>query len=174
MDLADLLFIDVEASGLAPDSYPIEVGWADIEGRTGAVLIKPADAWTYWDEEAERLHCISRVRLAEKGMAVDAAAILAATVFAGRTLISDSPGYDERWLAKLFDEANLPIPKLTHAQSLIQGIASDLKRTQLDWILAVEQANSLVPAIHRAVPDALNLATAIRLFAGNRFKNSTL
>ncbi|TAN58924.1 MAG: hypothetical protein EPN20_15730 [Magnetospirillum sp.] len=168
MDLSELLFVDVEASGLAPESYPIEVGWADLDGKTGSILIRPALGWTHWDSDAELMHCISRARLAEKGTDPTVAAKHVAEIFKDRTLISDSPDYDGRWLAKLFGVADLTPPRLTHARSLIQGIASDLKRTQLDWTLALEQADNLAPVLHRAAADALNMATAVRLFTQGR------
>jgi len=51
-------FLDVEASGLGPDSFPIEIGWAILGGPAGSVLIKPAPDWSQdaWDETAEDLH----------------------------------------------------------------------------------------------------------------------
>jgi hypothetical protein len=47
------VFLDFEASSLAKDSYPIEVGWV-FEGGTGAEswLIRPAPDWTDWDPNA--------------------------------------------------------------------------------------------------------------------------
>ena len=51
--------IDLEASGLGAESYPIELGWALPDtGAVGAVLIAPPDAWTSrdWDPEIGRAH----------------------------------------------------------------------------------------------------------------------
>lgn len=45
-------FFDVEASSLAPDSFPIEVGWAvvgaDLTITSDAILIVPQADWTDW------------------------------------------------------------------------------------------------------------------------------
>jgi len=56
--------IDVEASGFGPMSYPIEIGIAMESGKRYSILILPADEWTYWDEEAEKVHLITRDTLA--------------------------------------------------------------------------------------------------------------
>lgn len=163
IDIGSHLFIDVEASGLGPTSYPIEIGWADLDGRTGSVLIRPAASWTYWDEEAELLHCISRAELAEKGLTASAASRLVAETFAGRILVSDSPGWDGHWLAMLFGETTLPVPVLTHLQDLADRISAGPGGSHLSWAVAKERADDIAPPLHRAAPDALNMATAIRL-----------
>lgn len=55
-----LVFADIEASGLQYLSYPIEVGWAWVEGshvEARSILIKPTNEWmrwqTGWSEDAE-------------------------------------------------------------------------------------------------------------------------
>ncbi len=63
-----IAFLDFEASGLGPDSYPIEVAWGffGIE-TTFSYLIRPAEHWTDWDPVAEDLHELSRATLFEAG-----------------------------------------------------------------------------------------------------------
>lgn len=59
--------IDVEASGLGPLSYPIEIGVAMVPGQRYSVLVVPAEDWVWWDDQAERIHGISRQTLVEHG-----------------------------------------------------------------------------------------------------------
>lgn len=39
-----IAFVDFEASALE-SSYPIEIGWARLDGIVGAALIRPHDDW---------------------------------------------------------------------------------------------------------------------------------
>lgn len=68
----NLLFLDIEASGLRRGSFPIEVGVAwlsivDIGSR--AELIEPAPHWnrSSWSPDSEAVHGISRGVLACRG-----------------------------------------------------------------------------------------------------------
>lgn len=104
----DLICIDLEASGLGPQSYPIEVAWKD--GRSGeqdAFLIDPAtvEGWTYWDEFAEELHGIDINDLAEGGLSVVAAARRLNQALAGKVVYSDASEFDRFWLTRLFEAA---------------------------------------------------------------------
>lgn len=66
-----LIVIDFEASGLGPETFPIEVGiacWRDraADIQTWSTLIKPTEEWSAnrpWLEEAEGIHSISRAEL---------------------------------------------------------------------------------------------------------------
>jgi len=40
-----LRFIDSEASGLLPGSFPIEIAWVDESGQGESHLIRPAIGW---------------------------------------------------------------------------------------------------------------------------------
>ena len=62
--------IDLEASGLASNSYPIEVGLALAPGNRFCSLIKPVDEWEHWDQQAESVHGISRDILLKMGRPV--------------------------------------------------------------------------------------------------------
>jgi len=45
--------IDIGASGLHPDSYPIEIAIL-IDGKTHEWLIKSLDSWEHWDPNLVR------------------------------------------------------------------------------------------------------------------------
>lgn len=60
------LFIDFEASGIAPDCYPIEV--AVVSGETSFTsLIKPARYWTHWSFDAQDMHGLTQDQLRQQG-----------------------------------------------------------------------------------------------------------
>lgn len=94
-------FLDVEASGIHPESYPIEVGICG-PGYEFSHLIKPVDAWTYWDSNAEDLHGISREMLQEDGAEAGWLCQKLNHDLAGKTLWADS-NYDAWWLETLFE-----------------------------------------------------------------------
>ena len=99
--------IDLEASGFGRGSYPIEVGIAMDDGSVHALLIKPAESWTHWNEEAEAIHGISRDYLETHGKTVREVAIFLNDLCSGLTLYSDAWSFDSSWLGRLFDEAEI-------------------------------------------------------------------
>src|SRR5690348_5910657 len=99
------VFVDCEASGLGPASYPIEAGWAFV-GAAGEIvkeahLIAPTAEWlgsAGWNPDAEKIHGISREQLAAEGAhPLDVARAMNAALD-GRTVHSDAPELDWFWL----------------------------------------------------------------------------
>jgi len=102
----DLICIDLEASGLGPQSYPIEIAWKDAtSGEQDSFLIDPetTEGWLYWDEFAEELHGIDRQELVDKGLSVTAAVRRLNEKLKGRMVVSDAWEFDRFWLSRLFD-----------------------------------------------------------------------
>ena len=99
--MPEVNLIDVEASGLDNDSYPIEIAiW--IGGAMHSWLIQPEPEWTHWDEVAEGLHGISREQLRREGKPVHLVADELNRLCAGATLYSDAPAWDGEWVRTLF------------------------------------------------------------------------
>ncbi len=142
--------IDVEASGFGLGSYPIEVGVALADGKTHCFLIKPEPRWTHWDPKAEQAHGISREILANHGKSPYQVADSLNELLAGQTLYSDAWGYDNTWIALLFDAAELPQTfKVAQLQGLFQEAHYDLWNpayTRLQQELGISR--------HRASSDA--------------------
>lgn len=103
------LFFDLEASGLHPASYPIEVAWsppdsAQIESR----LIRPDASWgDHWDFNAQDLHGIRRAQLFELGRPCREIAQRMNEQLAGHTIYSDCISWDRFWLLMLFESAEI-------------------------------------------------------------------
>ncbi|WP_020408710.1 hypothetical protein [Hahella ganghwensis] len=99
--------IDIEASGLHFDSYPIEVAVL-VNGKTKSWLIKPEPGWVYWCDIAESIHGITREMLHKEGLpAIQVARELSA--FMNETkepLYSDAVRWDSDWVDTLYLAAN--------------------------------------------------------------------
>lgn len=103
-----MYIIDVEASGLDPESYPIQIGWqhrADL-GKFGEILISPHADWVFWSKDAELIHNIPRERLSD-GMEISEACHLLNNAFGSSTVYSDAVQADGFWLGRLFSAANI-------------------------------------------------------------------
>jgi len=112
--------LDVEASGLGHNSYPIEVGFALPNGQTFCTLIRPQPEWTHWDPKAEHMHHIPRALLFEKGRSASEVARLLNAELMERTVYSDGWANDYSWLGALFEVADLsPSFKLENLRALL-------------------------------------------------------
>ncbi|MGV6819462.1 MAG: hypothetical protein ACWA5T_03070 [Parvularcula sp.] len=162
-----IAFIDVEASGLGPNSWPIEVGWGFVGTDPRAVLIKPADSWSMvaWEKSAEALHRISPIQLVTEGKKPIEAALGLNAALAGAQVYSDAPDYDSFWLFRLYDAAGIkPNFRLFDLGDLLRPIWEGEPAELVDL------ASAEAPHIHRAAADvrhlqkmyeiALNLKTA--------------
>ena len=101
--MSTINIIDIEASGLHFDSYPIEVAIL-IEEEVHSWLIKPEENWRYWNKTAESLHGITRDILQTEGKSVFFVAgelnrLLKNT---NGILYSDAVNWDGDWLNTLF------------------------------------------------------------------------
>lgn len=112
-------FVDVEASGLGPSGFPVEVGWASPEWhmdgtcsiRLRSVLVKPTAEWLAgpgaWDPNAEWMHGLSREDLLRDGLEPATLCDLLDTEFSGRRVHTDTGGggMDDLWIALLYEAA---------------------------------------------------------------------
>jgi hypothetical protein len=107
-----LLFFDVEASSLGKCSFPIEIGWCNVDGLGEAHLIRPNPDWTEWSPASERIHGISREQLAAEGEPVGLVARRAAAALAneGHAVLSDAVTYDQTWLDRLLAAGGSGVP----------------------------------------------------------------
>lgn len=152
-----LVFLDFEASSLSPESWPIEIGWAWVEGDAvlgGSALIAPRPDWplSAWWPEAERVHGIPLAEVLAGARAEDVAAMTDA--FAGCELVSDNPVWEQRWLDRLrAGRPPIPVRRLRHAvQARMHPYEADHFRCAL---LRAEPR-------HRAGPDTAQVAEAWR------------
>lgn len=118
-----MIILDIEASGLGDESYPIEVAWINRANcsRWDSFLIRPAEGWTHWDAVAEQLHGIPRETLFEQGLDVEEAVGRLDEALAGETVYSDGVQSDRPWMMRLYRAAGrgkLSF-RFAHLQSLL-------------------------------------------------------
>lgn len=112
--LSGAIFLDLEASSLAPDGWPIEIGltWIDEldELVTWSSLIRPHPSWsnTAWCADAEAIHRLTRADLLTARSAEDVATEANAMI-EGRLMISDGRKADTRWLDQFLASAGRPL-----------------------------------------------------------------
>ena len=154
--------LDIEASGFGKQSWPIEIGWALSDGRTGCLLVRPPSHWTHWDEGAERVHGIDRRTLAEHGREPVEVALRLNAELGGTTVYCDGWGHDYPWLARLYDEAGLaPAFRLEPAARLFgETLLAQLDEAHKDAFA------ELAVTRHRASNDARALQRALQKLEG--------
>ncbi|MCF5167101.1 hypothetical protein GIW45_24305 [Pseudomonas congelans] len=145
-------FVDFEASGIAPDSYPIEVAVVSSETSFSS-LIKPVRYWTHWSFDAQDMHGISQDQLHQEGDTPVAVARSMNQLFTGQVLCSDSP-QDSFWFDVLFEAADLtPTFELKPLEVFVgREVASEIYR------------RLPTTRYHQALNDAIALMNACRAF----------
>lgn len=152
----ELICIDLEASGLGAQSYPIEVAWKnDLTGEQDSFLIDPdtAEGWLYWDEYAEEMHGIEREELNKQGLDIISACKRLNEKLKDKTLISDAVEFDLFWLTRLFEATGI---KPMFEMAGLDRILSSEQRIQFGF-LAKAQARK-----HRALEDVEDIITCIK------------
>lgn len=162
-----LAFLDFEASSLGKDSYPIEVAWVFVDGRSESHLIRPAPHWRDWDPRAEQLHGIGRAVLEAEGEPYAVVARRVLQALSGRPVVASAPSWDGKWLSVLLRSGGLPRHALRLGDSrkaLVDAAARALEgkvepgvRAGLAAGLArrVRAEYARHPPRHRALEDAL-------------------
>ena len=145
-------FVDFEASGIAPDSYPIEVAVVYPGGEYQA-LIQPAAYWDHWSYDAQDMHQMTREQLVSEGTPVVHVAKRMNELFDGKTLCSDNPA-DCFWLDVLYEAA---------------GIEATFEVKPLDLFVGREVASEILRGLpvrkgHRALQDAQELRSAVESY----------
>jgi hypothetical protein len=141
------LFMDFEASGLSPKSYPIQVAWSAPDGSvTECWSIEPATAYGWaleeaWDASAERVHGIPFTTLREQGKP---AALIAARMneqLRNQTVYVDGGAYDRVWCEQLFAAAGLQQQfVIGEYWDLILDILPPSQTRQSGWQYALQDA----------------------------------
>lgn len=160
--MAKIAFIDLEASGLGADSWPIEVGWCFPQGDPSAHLIRTAKDWrdTAWDPNAEALHGISREVLARSGEEPKAVCAALNDALSGVKVYSDAPDWDGYWLYRLYQAANMRQAfELWDFRELFENLSVTAMKE------AAVEASKVAPHRHRASDDVLHMQTLFALVA---------
>lgn len=150
---ATALFLDLEASGLHPDSYPVEIGIFGEAGSSYQRLIKPVDYWQYWSHDAQDLHQIDRQQLIDEGTPTSLVVQELNALFAGKILWAES-NMDMLWMEVLFEAAGCE--QLFEVRNLMNALP------EAQWQAFRGHRTSRVA--HRALEDAKHLSQAWAAF----------
>ena len=154
--------IDIEASGLSCNSYPIEIGIVLPSGDSYCSLIKPARYWTDWCRDAENVHGISREELVCHGKEPRVVAEQLNALLAISTVYCDCWTLDYPWLIKLYQQAG--IEKTFTLRDIIYTLNEELYQQLPDTKGQIFA--SLQIKRHRATNDARVLQLAYQALTG--------
>lgn len=161
----DVIIIDVEASGLHIDSYPVEMA-VYVAGNVHSWLIRPEKNWQFWDRNAENLHGIKREFLVREGRLARHVADELNDVLSDTNglLYSDAAEWDSDWIQTLFTTVGaIPQFHILPVQDLLSD--TEYKRFQFK---VDELANTELYRRHRAGEDVKLIATALVDILGSK------
>ena len=169
----DVFCIDIEASGLDPASYPIEIALVDVmTSEVRSWLIRPTERWLglgVWQTSAEALHGLSLDRLMIEGLPVEIVAEQLTRTVQGRCVLSDHLDSDRKWLHDLYHAvgiATLPF-LLQNFYVFAKQVASAAgRRFEVAFTKVEAEAWQRFPIPHRAEPDAKRNAEMLRYLEG--------
>lgn len=156
-----IMTIDFEASCLPRhgQSFPIEIGVADLRGNARSWLIHPHVSWESWTwtAEAEALHGLTLEHVRLHGHDIDFVMADLAAAARGYRIVSDSE-LDTGWLETLACAAGRPVPwRIEHVTTLFDEL--DATAEEISAALAMTDRTSR--RRHRAGDDAGWLADLI-------------
>jgi hypothetical protein len=170
----EVVFLDIEASGLSSASFPIEIGWVlDDEAEFESLLVRPHESWDLdggWSGQSAVLHGIKPGMLMDGLAAADACTRLDELTH-GRLVVSDAPRQDDRWLGRLYGAAGRPKTWVAgDIERLYGGLAQEAGLGPAQATRLLTQIEQIHPSPHWAGPDALRLAKAARVLSNPVFR----
>lgn len=131
--MTSINIIDIEASGLHFDSYPIELAVL-IDGRAKSWLIKLEASWQYWCFTAESMHGITREALEKEGLSASQVVdeFVKCIESSNGMFYSDAAHWDADWMGTLFFAVN---------KSQLFHVGSIYDLLEKDQILRFDKAN---------------------------------
>jgi len=166
-------FLDIEASSLSMESYPIEIAWSDPEGNIEGHLIDPCaiEEWTDWDYNAQQIHGLSREQCRDEGVPPEwLCQRMSESIPAGEIVYADGGGFDESWIdvlfsvSPVFDRAPFRVAHSdTLMLTLLQKVEPDARKCWDLFDTLRVKARESVEGRHRAGVDVQYLIELWRL-----------
>lgn len=161
MDLP--IFLDVEASSLSGDSYPIEISWNFPSGEIECHLINPylyPREYDDWSPDAQACHGLSREYLMDRGEAPIFVVERMLDALSDQNVYSNAPGFDELWIRRLFSavDKNMSLQFMDTAL-LFNSFCPEPSQFEVE-------ARKRAGGIHRAAVDVKYLIELYRLCIG--------
>jgi hypothetical protein len=159
-----IAFIDFEASSLE-ESYPIEIGWARLDGVVGAWLIRPHDDWKSmkWAQDSAQVHGIVQELLGD-GLPRDEVLARAKAALSDCDCFSDAPEHDWTWMRMLSVDGRVDLKLLElPADALLMAVA---EKSGIAGAIAAQIVDRAMAAGgHSAAGDAAGLAAGFEILA---------
>ncbi len=157
-------FLDIEASSLNADSYPIEIAWSNAFGDIECHLINPdtVEIWTDWDFYAQdEIHGISKAMCHASGLhPQEICALMDQSIKSGEIIYADGGRYDENWVDVLYgagSECGFANFKIVHSDAvmlpLLKKIEPDNRKCWYLYEKLKAEARDFVKEQHRATVD---------------------
>lgn len=160
------LWIDIEASSLSVDSWPIEFGWCSSDLAASSFLIRPMERWNDWSIMSEMIHGISLDTLRDQGIDAAEAARRINAVCAGKQVLSDNPQSDQEWLSQLYHDVGMKQAFTLQDSRQLELMAATLAKLSPGEAQShTERVNMLFPHPHRAGPDCRREAARFLVLA---------
>lgn len=172
-----VIFVDVEASTLDTDTFPIEIGWSvDDEQDPPSFLIKPAPGWDSTDayQAGKACHGIPYVDLVAKGVHLLDIPGCLDKAWAGAILVSDNPQFDQNWVAQVYAELNRRSPWQMVELDVIFATLCQFAGVDRDEVVAIIRAADHMPRPHRAGGDALRMHKIVRMIVDPAWRTKIL
>jgi hypothetical protein len=171
----EVLFIDIEASGLSSASFPIEIGWVvDDEAEPESFLVSPHETWDFqsgWSAQSAAIHGITPAMLEEGGTLVEEACTWLDDLTGGCLVVSDAPRHDDWWLGRLYAAAGRRKSwAIGDVERLYGGLTQEAGLDPAVAARLLTRIERVYPHPHRAGPDALRLAKAARILSDPEFR----
>lgn len=160
--------LDIEASGLGPESYPIEIAAYNGVDLSYSVLLNPdtAEGWDHWDPIAEEeIHGISRDYLMDHGEDVFLTVIRMNKVLEGQVVYSDAVSSDSFWIRRLYEQV-LGREMTFEIRSLYELFKPEYEEDVRDIIKTLQG-----DIAHRALEDCVSIYEALKLVPDPYWKN---
>jgi thiamine pyrophosphate-dependent acetolactate synthase large subunit-like protein len=107
-DTNEVNIIDFEASSLAHNSYPIQVGVVMHDGSEYMAYIKPTpETWTDWNPQSQDIHNIPRQLLIDIGKEPEVVAAELNEFIGDKSVACDGHLYDQMWATTLYDATSI-------------------------------------------------------------------
>lgn len=154
----NIYFIDIEASSLSWDSYPIEISWGTNFDDIKNFLISPEfiPEWNDWDDNAQKIHGIKRNELIKNGENPFTVCNEIINELSNQDVYSDNPCHDAMWLYNLFKSCKVDAPPINvlNIDSLLIQLVCPNKKDRIKGLLNILELKSMARGIvngrHRA------------------------
>jgi len=166
-------FLDVEASSLSANSYPIEVAWSDREGDITSYLINPylVDGWIDWSLESQKIHGITREQCKDQGVEPRwLCKCMSNSIDLKENIYADGGEFDEFWIDTLYgagSDLGFAQFKVMHSDRIMLALLSKSETNvnrRFDLFKELkEEARQVVDGRHRATVDVQYLIELYKL-----------